>query len=246
MAVSRIQLVCNTGLVCGILAWVLFCCCCDGFPFNLLGLIFSLIGLSQINRHPELYEGRGAAIAGLVLSIFSLLLIRLFDSIVHRDGQFPRLPSQRVDLNKTMRADSQPVPPKIRTAPPLTLFACVVLGVAALGAGAVVFFFNPGTHGFYPVCMFHQLTGLYCTGCGGTRSLYALLHGNLPLALKDNALFVLALAALAARGAWFAAGKFLRRPAGRFLPAKYLWPLLAVAVVFTVLRNLPAFSFLSP
>ena len=55
----------TAGLICGILAWV----CCCGFPFNLLGLVFSLIGLSQINRHPELYEGRGLAIAGLVLSI---------------------------------------------------------------------------------------------------------------------------------------------------------------------------------
>ncbi len=58
------------GLVCSILAWI----CCCGFPFNLLGLVFSLIGLSQIKRHPELYEGRGLAIAGLILSIASLLL----------------------------------------------------------------------------------------------------------------------------------------------------------------------------
>ncbi len=64
----------TTGMICGILAWVMFCCCC-GFPFNFLGLVFSLIGLSQINRHPELYEGRAQAIAGLVLSISSLLLI---------------------------------------------------------------------------------------------------------------------------------------------------------------------------
>jgi hypothetical protein len=64
----------TTGMVCGILSWVLVCCC-GGFPFNLLALVFSLIGLSQINRHPELYEGRGQAIAGLVLSISSLLLL---------------------------------------------------------------------------------------------------------------------------------------------------------------------------
>ncbi len=31
------------GLVCGILSWVP-CCCCYGFPCNLLGLVFSLIG----------------------------------------------------------------------------------------------------------------------------------------------------------------------------------------------------------
>jgi hypothetical protein len=66
----------TTGLICGILAWMLFCCCC-GFPFNLFGLVFSLIGLSQINSHPERYEGRGTAIAGLVLSILSLLLTLL-------------------------------------------------------------------------------------------------------------------------------------------------------------------------
>jgi hypothetical protein len=64
----------TTGLICGILAWVMFCCCL-GFPFNLFGLVFSLIGLSQINSHPERYEGRGQAIAGLVLSLSSLLLI---------------------------------------------------------------------------------------------------------------------------------------------------------------------------
>ena len=67
----------TTGLVCGILSWLLFCCC-GGFPFNLLGLVFSLIGLSHTNRHPELYEGRSQAIAGLVLSIASLLLMLFF------------------------------------------------------------------------------------------------------------------------------------------------------------------------
>jgi hypothetical protein len=60
----------TAGLVCSILAWI----CCCGFPFNLLGLVFSLTALSQIRRHPEVYEGRGLAIAGLVLSIVSLLL----------------------------------------------------------------------------------------------------------------------------------------------------------------------------
>jgi len=58
------------GLVCGILAWI----CCCGFPFNLLGLAFSLVALSRISRHPGLYEGRGVAIVGLILSIASLLL----------------------------------------------------------------------------------------------------------------------------------------------------------------------------
>ncbi len=60
----------TAGLIFGILSVI----CCCGCPFNLLGLVFSLIGLSQINRHPERYEGRALAIAGLVLSAASLVL----------------------------------------------------------------------------------------------------------------------------------------------------------------------------
>jgi uncharacterized protein DUF2752 len=147
-----------------------------------------------------------------------------------------------------MRTASQAVPPKIKSAaqPSLAIFAGVVSGMVIVGAGAVVFFFNPGTHGFYPVCAFHQLTGLNCPGCGATRALYALLHGNLPLALKDNALFIITGAALTARGAWFAAKYFLQKPAGQFISPKMLWAFLVVAAVFSVLRNFPAFSFLSP
>jgi hypothetical protein len=59
------------GMIFGILALV---CCCFKVLFAVLGLIFSLIGLSQINSRPDIYEGRGFAIAGIVLSGLSLLL----------------------------------------------------------------------------------------------------------------------------------------------------------------------------
>jgi hypothetical protein len=147
-----------------------------------------------------------------------------------------------------MRAASQAVPPKIKSAAPpsLAVFAGVVLGMAIVGTGAFVFFFNPSTHGIYPVCVFHQLTGLNCPGCGSTRALYALLHGNFLLALKNNALFIFTLAFLAARGAWFASKHFLHQPAGQLISPKMLWVFLAIAAIFSVLRNFPAFSFLSP
>jgi len=60
------------GLIIGIFSLFSFCCCA-GLPFNLLGLIFSIIGLVQINRRPESYGGKGMAIAGLVTSGLSLL-----------------------------------------------------------------------------------------------------------------------------------------------------------------------------
>jgi hypothetical protein len=135
-------------------------------------------------------------------------------------------------------------PPKI--APDNVRFAAILLAAIGLGVGAVVFFFNPATHAFYPVCQFHRLTGLNCPGCGMTRALYALLHGNFSAALRDNALFVMALGALGMRGAWFEWNKFYGRSSGGFFLVKFLWPLLSVALVFTILRNLPAFAFLSP
>lgn len=149
-----------------------------------------------------------------------------------------------------MRAASQAVPPKIKNtnnAPPsLAIFTGVIFGTAIAGALAFVFFFDPARNNFFPACTFHKLTGLYCPGCGATRALYALLHGEFSLAIKDNALFIFSLAALAARGAWFAARHFLQKPAGQFFPPVILWAFVFVAAVFTVLRNFPEFASLSP
>jgi hypothetical protein len=59
------------GLICGVLAWAACCCC---LPFNLLGVIFSIIALVQINSQSPPQEGRWLAIIGLVLSVASLFI----------------------------------------------------------------------------------------------------------------------------------------------------------------------------
>ena len=139
------------------------------------------------------------------------------------------------------------IPPKIsRPAPANSVFAGALAEATLLGIAAVVYFFNPTTHAFYPVCQFHRLTGLNCPGCGATRALYALLHGRVSTALRDNALFILGLAAVVVRGSWLAMRRWRGQAPGEFFPAKALWPALGLAVAFTVLRNLPWFSFLSP
>jgi len=70
---SRTNPLAVTGLVLG-LASLVFCFCCYGLPLNLAGLICSLVALSQINNNPAREEGKGLAIAGLVLSVLSLFL----------------------------------------------------------------------------------------------------------------------------------------------------------------------------
>jgi hypothetical protein len=61
----------TTGMILGILSMTAGLCCC-GLPFNILGLVFSLMALSEIKKNPQL-NGKGMAIAGLVLSLLSVL-----------------------------------------------------------------------------------------------------------------------------------------------------------------------------
>jgi len=65
-----------TGMIMGILS-ITCGLCCYGLPFNVLGIIFSLVGLSQIKSDPIPQKGRGMAIAGLVLSVVSIVLVLL-------------------------------------------------------------------------------------------------------------------------------------------------------------------------
>lgn len=71
-AVRRTNSTALTGLIFALIAITFGMCCCYGFPFNVLGVIFSLIGLNQIRQSPEIYDGHGIAIAGLVISILSI------------------------------------------------------------------------------------------------------------------------------------------------------------------------------
>jgi hypothetical protein len=140
-----------------------------------------------------------------------------------------------------------PVPPKLSNPRQTSQrLAAAICGVMALGIGATLFFFNPSQYHIYPVCEFHQLTGLNCPGCGATRALYALLHGDVATALHDNALLLLLMVAGAGRGLWLAWESYRGRTMGDFFPQHSLWVLLVVTVVFGVVRNLPWFSFLAP
>ncbi len=62
------------GLVMGILSMTCGVCCCHGLPFNVLGIVFSLVALAQIKNDPLAQQGRPLAIAGLVLSLLSIVL----------------------------------------------------------------------------------------------------------------------------------------------------------------------------
>jgi hypothetical protein len=109
-----------------------------------------------------------------------------------------------------------------------------------------------GTSGarWLPGCVFHQLTGLHCAGCGMTRAAYATLHGRLGEAFRFNPVGMVLLP-VASIGVGIEILGWVR---GRPLPFRLnvgksgAWIVGGIIVGFWVLRNIPAwpFSLLAP
>lgn len=96
-------------------------------------------------------------------------------------------------------------------------------------------------------CPFRDLTGLDCPGCGATRAFLSVVHGNLLTALHDNAVAVIVGAAFVPYLGLMAVGwPGLERLAGWFAGRRKWWLVFGACVVWTVLRNLPMFSWLAP
>ena len=108
-------------------------------------------------------------------------------------------------------------------------------------AGLTLFCFDPSRYHFYPVCVFHQTTGLLCPGCGSLRALYHLLHGRIAVAFGFNPLLVLSLPLITTVAALWLLRKF-KSPVSP-LPPRVVWAfllaLLLVGLAFGVWRNLP-------
>ncbi len=63
------------GMIMGILSLLpIWLCCCGAMIFPVLGLVFSCIGLSQINRNPAEQTGKRMAIAGIVMSALAIVI----------------------------------------------------------------------------------------------------------------------------------------------------------------------------
>ncbi len=118
----------------------------------------------------------------------------------------------------------------MRAAVPLTI---------AFAAAAILLRFPPALYGFYPHCPIHQYLHILCPGCGATRALAALLHGNLAEALHLNALTTLLTPVALLYAAACYQSLLSRRPLHLPHPPRAaIYATLAVAAAFTVARNL--------
>lgn len=120
------------------------------------------------------------------------------------------------------------------------------LAVSVAAALVVLFWFNPAQHSFYPFCAFHRVTGWQCPGCGGLRAVHHLLHGEVLTAFRFNQVVVLAVPV----ALWWVVRRWGRRAqAGEFsarAQTRWAWGVLAVLILFWVVRNLPLEFFRLP
>ncbi|MFO7243402.1 MAG: DUF2752 domain-containing protein [Actinomycetes bacterium] len=118
--------------------------------------------------------------------------------------------------------------------------------VAAAGTAYIVAK-NPHIPGATYVCPFYALTGMYCPGCGGTRAVYDLAHGDVLGALSMNPLFTLSVPLIAVLWVrWLLRGQGVQLREWPF----HTWLAFVIPTVivgFAVLRNIPMFApYLAP
>ncbi|MDD3242918.1 MAG: DUF2752 domain-containing protein [Eubacteriales bacterium] len=120
--------------------------------------------------------------------------------------------------------------------------AAAALGAAALfvGAGAlwVLKTYPQAVYSSGLSCVWYQLTGYYCAGCGITRGLHELLNGHWYAAFRMNPFMFVVIPAACVLAVWEISRILRHRPS---IPLKpwMVWTFLALMILFTVLRNLP-------
>ena len=122
--------------------------------------------------------------------------------------------------------------------------ALCVLG--ALGVSYVAHNDPEEGRALFPSCVFREVTGLHCAGCGGTRAVHALTRFDLGTAFRKNPLLILLLPFLAVGIAVEAVawvwGEGYRGPRIR-MPGRLIWVLPVLIVGFWVFRNIPIWPF---
>ncbi|MCM1356092.1 MAG: DUF2752 domain-containing protein [Staphylococcus sp.] len=114
----------------------------------------------------------------------------------------------------------------------------IVLGVLLVAGLLSLYLLAEPSSGLYPRCMFKELTGLSCPGCGSQRALHAVIHGDLRGAFSYNALLILEipLLALLVISSLFSD----RMPRlKRFLGERvFILLILATIIIWTIVRNI--------
>jgi len=97
------------------------------------------------------------------------------------------------------------------------------------------------TYNFRIPCIFHEITGLHCPGCGGSRAIVSLLKLDIYQAFRYNMLIVISIPFLIVHFVC----KYIFKLKYK-IPNVVIYILIVIVMIFGVLRNIPYFSFLAP
>lgn len=126
----------------------------------------------------------------------------------------------------------------------MKVFGRIIALLFFVAAGVVFFMLDPATHQIFPECVFHSVTGYYCPGCGSQRAIHNLVHLNLARTIHNNLLFIPAGLLVGYHYSYSYVNKKLNLNLPNLFYYKVTpWIILAVIVLFGILRNLPFFPF---
>ena len=131
---------------------------------------------------------------------------------------------------------------------PIHLFAILAATAAVAGGVWLLRSYDPNAaNSIFPPCMFKAFTGYHCIGCGLTRAMHALAHGDIGRAFGMNplAMLVLPLLPLMVLDGRGATPRMLK-PFMSVVMMPKLWLVLLPA--YWVARHLPwwPFTWLAP
>jgi hypothetical protein len=120
---------------------------------------------------------------------------------------------------------------------------------AGLGVGtlALLHFRDPHVEGSYGLCPVYALFGVYCPGCGGMRAMHNLTDGDILDSLHSNLLALpLTIAFAVFVIDWIVRARRGRRWRVPGLSAVTVWSFFGLLAFYTVLRNTPWGTWLTP
>ncbi len=122
----------------------------------------------------------------------------------------------------------------------------ITAAILLIAAGLLYFGLNR-IFGFAIPCVFHKITGFYCPGCGVTGMLTDLLQFDFLGAFEHNQVLFVSLPIIIYLLVKLCIG-YIKN--GSLVLGKVdnciVYVLIAVLVIFGILRNIPCFSYLQP
>lgn len=91
-------------------------------------------------------------------------------------------------------------------------------------------------------CVWHEVTGFYCPGCGITRMALSLMSGEIYQAFRYNPLLFL----LIVCGIIYVVYSLIRYRKIKKIDNKIVIMIVVITILYGILRNIPNFDFLAP